>query len=100
MYYVNNETQMSFEFLLFIFSPSRNQLLIIFCYYSLKRPIYVSVFGHPSFTVSHFYVNIVARESSEEDIINLQLLDLEDSKNISSTPVRIVNECIIHEISF
>ncbi|KAK7601193.1 hypothetical protein V9T40_008634 [Parthenolecanium corni] len=60
---------------------------VIHVHKSLKRPIYVSVFGHPSFTVSHFYVNIVARESSEEDIINLQLLDLEDSKNISVTPV-------------
>lgn len=47
----------------------------------LKRPIYVSVFGHSSFEISIFYLKIVARDSTEEDLIDFQLLDLKSEQS-------------------
>lgn len=49
--------------------------------FRLKRPIYVSVFGHPSFEISIFYLKIVARDSTEEDLIDFQLLDLKSEQS-------------------
>lgn len=49
--------------------------------FRLKRPIYVSVFGHSSFEISIFYLKIVARDSTEEDLIDFQLLDLKSEQS-------------------
>ena len=60
-------------------------------HFRLKRPIYVSVFGHPSAEISFYYMNIVLRESSEVDLLNFELLNLEteeESAGVDPAQVR------------
>lgn len=50
----------------------------------LKRPIYVSVYGHPSYKVSVYELSIISRPSTEEDNIDFELLDVNEDSPSSS----------------
>ena len=48
----------------------------------MKRPIYVSVYGHPSYKVTVYELNIITRPSTEEDNIDFELLDVKEDSSV------------------
>ncbi|XP_065219690.1 UPF0669 protein C6orf120 homolog [Planococcus citri] len=44
----------------------------------IKRPIYVSVYGHPSYKVSVYELSIIDRPSTQDDDIDFELLDVSE----------------------
>lgn len=64
------------------------------CDSSLKRPVFVSVYGHPSYEITVYRLNVVLRESKEEDNINFELLDIERNSPIFSDKASSLSEVV------